>query len=270
MAALEESLAAVKSEPLGRGRRKKPAPKKRARQEEGAGEEEPSTAKSKPQVARLRAPKTRTEVEVDGRTLSLSNLDKVLWPKSKTTKGEAIDYYARVADTIVPHLKGRPLTRVRFPDGVDGYRFYEKRAPKGAPGLGQDGAGRLRPGGRDRLRRLRRQADARSGSRRWRRSSSTRRSRRRGAWRCPTVDGLRPRPGPARPRSASAAWSRCGSASSSQGIGLEVVREELGLEGPPGLRAAERHGRSTSGRSRSPRRSRRRSSRPSPTSSSRR
>ena len=79
------------------------------------------------------ASKTRHEVEVDGRTLSLSNLDKVLWPKTKTLKGEAIDYYARVADTLVPHLKGRPLTLVRFPEGVDGFRFYEKRAPKGAP-----------------------------------------------------------------------------------------------------------------------------------------
>ena len=79
------------------------------------------------------ASKTRHEVEVDGRTLSLSNLDKVLWPKTKTLKGEAIDYYARVADTLVPHLQGRPVTLVRFPEGVDGFRFYEKRAPKGAP-----------------------------------------------------------------------------------------------------------------------------------------
>lgn len=78
-------------------------------------------------------PEERTEVEVDGRTLSLSNLDKVLWPKAKTTKAEAIDYYARIAPVLIPHLAGRPLTRVRFPDGVDGERFYEKRAPKGTP-----------------------------------------------------------------------------------------------------------------------------------------
>jgi bifunctional non-homologous end joining protein LigD len=75
----------------------------------------------------------RTAVQVGDQTLSLSNLDKVLWPKTRTTKGEAIDYYARVADTLIPHLAGRPLTRVRFPDGVEGERFYEKRAPKGAP-----------------------------------------------------------------------------------------------------------------------------------------
>lgn len=56
-----------------------------------------------------------------------------MWPKSGTTKGEAIAYYANVAPVMVPHLAGRPLTRVRFPDGVDGQRFYEKRIPKGAP-----------------------------------------------------------------------------------------------------------------------------------------
>jgi bifunctional non-homologous end joining protein LigD len=57
----------------------------------------------------------------------------VLWPAAGFTKGEAIDYYARVADAILPHLADRPLTRVRFPNGVDGQRFYEKNAPKGAP-----------------------------------------------------------------------------------------------------------------------------------------
>ena len=89
----------------------------------------------------------RTAVQVGDRTLSLSNLDKVLWPKTGTTKGEAIDYYARVAPTLIPHLAGRPLTRVRFPDGVEGERFYEKRAPKGVPewvetaAVGMDKAG---------------------------------------------------------------------------------------------------------------------------------
>jgi bifunctional non-homologous end joining protein LigD len=57
----------------------------------------------------------------------------VLWPAAGFTKGQAIDYYARVADTILPHLRDRPLTRVRFPNGVDEQRFYEKRAPKGTP-----------------------------------------------------------------------------------------------------------------------------------------
>jgi len=70
---------------------------------------------------------------VDGRELALSNLDKVLWPAAKFTKAEALDYYARIAETILPHLRDRPLTRVRFPDGVEGQRFYEKRAPKHTP-----------------------------------------------------------------------------------------------------------------------------------------
>jgi bifunctional non-homologous end joining protein LigD len=56
-----------------------------------------------------------------------------MWPGPGFTKGQAIDYYARIADTLLPHLEGRPLTLVRFPEGVGGFRFYEKRAPKGAP-----------------------------------------------------------------------------------------------------------------------------------------
>jgi bifunctional non-homologous end joining protein LigD len=57
----------------------------------------------------------------------------VLWPAAGFTKGQALDYYARVADVLLPHLAGRPLTRVRFPDGVDGQRFFEKRAPSHTP-----------------------------------------------------------------------------------------------------------------------------------------
>ena len=66
----------------------------------------------------------------------------MLWParrggrggsRSAFTKGEAIDYYARIAPAILPHLAGRPLTRVRFPDGIEGQRFFEKRAPKHTP-----------------------------------------------------------------------------------------------------------------------------------------
>ena len=72
-------------------------------------------------------------MSVGGQKLSLSNLDKVIWPAAGFTKGEAIDYYARVTDAILPHLRDRPLTRVRFPDGIDGQRFYEKRAPSHTP-----------------------------------------------------------------------------------------------------------------------------------------
>jgi bifunctional non-homologous end joining protein LigD len=75
------------------------------------------------------------EVEVDGRELKLTNLDKVLYPETGFTKGEAIDYYARVAEAIVPHLRGRALTLRRFPEGVDDNdaAFFEKRCPKHRP-----------------------------------------------------------------------------------------------------------------------------------------
>ena len=57
----------------------------------------------------------------------------MIWPAAGFTKGEGMDYYARIAHAMLPHLAGRPLTRVRFPDGVDGQRFYEKRAPSHTP-----------------------------------------------------------------------------------------------------------------------------------------
>jgi DNA ligase D-like protein (predicted polymerase) len=73
----------------------------------------------------------RTAVDVDGRQLSLSNLDKSLYPEF--TKGEVIDYYARIAPVMLPHLKDRPATRIRWPDGVDGGKFFEKNAPSHTP-----------------------------------------------------------------------------------------------------------------------------------------
>jgi bifunctional non-homologous end joining protein LigD len=74
-------------------------------------------------------------VEVDGRELKLTNLDKVLYPATGFTKGEMVDYYAKVADAMVPHLKGRAVTLRRFPEGVDDLdsAFYEKRCPKHRP-----------------------------------------------------------------------------------------------------------------------------------------
>ena len=76
-----------------------------------------------------------TQVEVDGRELKLTNLDKVLYPAAGFTKGEVVDYYAKVAPAIVPHLSGRPLTLRRFPEGVDDTdaAFFEKRCPKHRP-----------------------------------------------------------------------------------------------------------------------------------------
>jgi bifunctional non-homologous end joining protein LigD len=72
-------------------------------------------------------------VEVDGHTLKLSNLDKVLYPRTGTTKGEVLNYYAQVAPVMLPLLKDRPVTRGRSPNGVERHRFYEKNAPPGTP-----------------------------------------------------------------------------------------------------------------------------------------
>ena len=75
----------------------------------------------------------RTTVQVGERELSLSNLDKVLYPATGTTKGEVIEYYARIAPVMVPHLTGRCITLKRFPDGVEKEGFFEKRCPKHRP-----------------------------------------------------------------------------------------------------------------------------------------
>jgi bifunctional non-homologous end joining protein LigD len=75
----------------------------------------------------------RQVVTVGGRELSLSNLDKVLYPETGTTKGQVIEYYARIAPTMLPHLAGRALTFNRFPNGVDHKGFFEKRCAKHRP-----------------------------------------------------------------------------------------------------------------------------------------
>jgi bifunctional non-homologous end joining protein LigD len=78
------------------------------------------------------APK-RVEVEIEGRRLSLSNLDKVLYPKAGFAKGQVIDYYTRVSPVLLPHLRGRALTLKRYPNGVEGQYFYEKQCPRHRP-----------------------------------------------------------------------------------------------------------------------------------------
>ena len=75
----------------------------------------------------------RVSAKVGSRTLSFSNLDKVLWPRDGYTKGDLIDYYERVAPAALPHLEGRPLTLQRYPNGVDGQTFFEKELPRGTP-----------------------------------------------------------------------------------------------------------------------------------------
>ena len=72
-------------------------------------------------------------VEIEGRQLKLSNLDKVLYPATGFTKGQVVDYYARIAPVLVPHLAGRPLTLKRYPNGVDSEYFFEKNATAHRP-----------------------------------------------------------------------------------------------------------------------------------------
>jgi bifunctional non-homologous end joining protein LigD len=78
-------------------------------------------------------PSNRMAVEVAGRELRVSNLDKVLYPEVGFTKAEVIDYYVRVAPTILEHLGDRAITLRRYPDGVDGESFFEKRCPTHRP-----------------------------------------------------------------------------------------------------------------------------------------
>ena len=75
----------------------------------------------------------RVLTEIDGRELSLSNLDKVLYPDTGFTKSQMLDYYARVADVMLPHLRSRPTTFRRYPNGVEGMSFFEKHAPDHQP-----------------------------------------------------------------------------------------------------------------------------------------
>lgn len=72
-------------------------------------------------------------VQIDGRVLRLSNLDKVLYPQTGFTKAQVIDYYSRMADVLLPHLAGRPVTLKRYPDGVEGEYFFEKQCPSHRP-----------------------------------------------------------------------------------------------------------------------------------------
>src|SRR5689334_2333695 len=70
----------------------------------------------------------KVAVKVDGRTLALTNLDKVLYPETGFTKGEIIDYYTRVSPVLLPHVIDRPITFKRYPEGVEGQSFFAKNA----------------------------------------------------------------------------------------------------------------------------------------------
>jgi bifunctional non-homologous end joining protein LigD len=92
--------------------------------------EEASPTRPARSSARVRG---AVEVTVEGRTLRLTNLDKVLYPHTGFTKGDLIGYYAAIAPALLPHLQDRPLTLKRYPDGVQGEHFYEKQCPSHAP-----------------------------------------------------------------------------------------------------------------------------------------
>ncbi|HXB66205.1 MAG TPA: DNA ligase D [Solirubrobacteraceae bacterium] len=81
----------------------------------------------------VRETKHHTEIEVQGRMLRLSNLDKVLYPATGFTKGQLIDYYAAIAPFMLPHLAGRPVTLKRYPNGVEQQHFFQKRCPAHRP-----------------------------------------------------------------------------------------------------------------------------------------
>jgi bifunctional non-homologous end joining protein LigD len=76
---------------------------------------------------------TKAQLNVAGLKLAVSNLEKVLYPRTGFTKGDVIDYYIRVARFLLPHLKNRPITLKRYPDGVEGFFFYEKQCPPHRP-----------------------------------------------------------------------------------------------------------------------------------------
>jgi len=76
----------------------------------------------------------KEQVSIHGRTITVSNLDKVLFPETGTTKGDVISYYIQIAPVILRHLRDRPVTLKRYPEGVEGLSFFEKKCPSYRPG----------------------------------------------------------------------------------------------------------------------------------------
>jgi bifunctional non-homologous end joining protein LigD len=74
-----------------------------------------------------------SQLNVNGTTVKVTNLDKIFYPKTGFTKGDVIDYYIRISPYLLPHLKKRPITLKRYPNGVEGFFFYEKQCPAGRP-----------------------------------------------------------------------------------------------------------------------------------------
>ncbi|AFM22880.1 non-homologous end-joining DNA ligase [Desulfomonile tiedjei] len=80
-----------------------------------------------------RSDNTKSSITIEGKKLHLTNLDKVLYPATGFTKGQVIEYYAKISEVLLPHVKNRPLTLKRYPNGVDGEYFYEKMCPSHHP-----------------------------------------------------------------------------------------------------------------------------------------
>jgi bifunctional non-homologous end joining protein LigD len=100
-----------------------------------AVKEKPKVAKNashKP-AAKQRSGASSTQLKVAGKTVEVSNLHKVFYPKTGFTKGDLIDYYIRISNHLLPHLKSRPITLKRYPNGVEGIFFYEKQCPTPHP-----------------------------------------------------------------------------------------------------------------------------------------
>ncbi|HEY5296418.1 MAG TPA: non-homologous end-joining DNA ligase [Verrucomicrobiae bacterium] len=76
---------------------------------------------------------TKAQLDIGGKKIDVSNLEKVLYPKTGFTKGDVIDYYVRISKYLLPHLKDRPITLKRYPNGVEGFFFYEKNCPPHRP-----------------------------------------------------------------------------------------------------------------------------------------
>src|SRR4051794_34498874 len=102
-----------------------------------------------PRPSRSRSAPLPKTLDVQGRPVPVSNLEKVLYPAAGFTKAHVIDYYIRVSSYLLPYLKDRPVTLKRFPDGVAGEQFYEKDAPGFTPEWVQTFAVPRRAGGPD-------------------------------------------------------------------------------------------------------------------------
>jgi bifunctional non-homologous end joining protein LigD len=126
-------VGGAKATPAGRKDARVGARATPARREDGHGGRAGGANGTPARAARRKTPAGGTSIEVDGRELSLSNLDKVLYPQTGFTKGELIDYYAALAPVLLPHLQQRPLTVTRWPDGVEAKSFFQKQSPAHRP-----------------------------------------------------------------------------------------------------------------------------------------